>query len=281
MMEKKDKKKYDPSHRISVTDVAMSVAYCDIGQWIQRKHKIKTEPTLKMRIGSVIHKILDAIEKGLKVEPAGQLKNLNEYGLEDWPKRLFFEFLDVYKNDKSKRKPKFTEDEYVVLMQNVELLAQMYSPRFHSIHHNRYEYKPHLVCEGKHEFKRMYYDEEYTTVGVVDAVEQISDSDCTIEDHKNSDRPKGITEYMKVQLDGYAFLLKMCEGLNAKMASIHFPLYMIRYHYMPNADRFEVAVGRYIKMIRQDKPNGYFHRNACQWCDDRVKKVCMSYRKIR
>lgn len=257
--------------RVYITAVASALGeYCEIESWIRAKFHLKKPTTDAMLLGTITHELLEYLDNGVIINKGSTLKEINE----ELRKSLMRQYID-YKN-------RHLNDNYDSvehrILDHIDCLAYRFTPRFYKLQALDKEYQSDWITEERLAQTLNIGSTSVTISGRIDRYKKINGSKCIVSDYKTSANPK-LDDSMKIQLDGYAYLLKQNYNLDCVIGQIDFPLYQITEYYIPNPDYFvDVSLPLYIQIMERSKLPPYFPKKSCRWCEEDVRKKCLELR---
>lgn len=257
--------------RVHITAVASALGeYCELESWIRAKFHIKKPTTDAMLLGTITHELLEYLDNGVIIKKGSTLKQINE----SLRTSLMRQYID-YKNRYSDNNYDSIEHR---ILDHIDCLAYRFTSRFYKLQALDKEYNSDWVLEERLATRVEVAHTVVTLSGRLDRYKIINGSKCIVSDYKTSANPK-LDDSMKIQLDGYAYLLKQNHNLDCIMGQIDFPLYQITEYYVPNPDHFiGVSLPLYIEIMARSRLPPYFPKKSCRWCEDAVRKKCLELR---
>jgi hypothetical protein len=258
--------------RIHITAVSSAMGeYCENEAWIRAKFRIRKPTTDAMLLGTITHGLLEYLDNGIVIKKGSSLREIHE----SLRQLLMRHYID-YKN-------RHLDDNYDPIesriLDYIDCLAYRFTSRYYKLQALNKEYVSSWVNEEHLTHTLKVGDSTVTLSGRLDRYKEIGNNECVVSDYKTSANPK-LDDSMKIQLDGYAYLLKMNHELDCLLGIIEFPLYQITEYYRPDPDNFvDVSLPAYVDMMKSSKMPPYFPgKKACNWCEDAVRKKCLELR---
>lgn len=272
-----------PFERARITEIAYFYTYCDRAVWIAKRLGIVAPPSIEMFQGTVMHEIIRFAERKLHIFAKEDSLSDNLSSEKD-----IFENLRNYFHDHiqelmlSEKKNNFNEacehfNEVQIELAISEVLDQMTYAYFNR-YFNCMKLKSYSMA-NRSTVREKKISFRYKTIfvnGTPDFRDNFEKKDVVLLDYKRSKDPK-ITDYMRIQANGYAFLIKRDLGLNVVNAIFEFPLYGVQR--FCSVEDFEPYIDGFIAELSQDKPPYYFEsKNCCKWCNPECKRKCLELR---